>query len=81
MHSFFITAGSLLAIAAQGFAESLPTVDLDYALYRASSFNVGWTPLTDFSAITFTNPIADVFSSRLLVITLPSRISDMLRHQ
>jgi hypothetical protein len=44
MISFFIAAGSLLAITAQGFPQNsstLPTVDLGYALYRASAFNVG----------------------------------------
>jgi hypothetical protein len=40
MRSFPFAAGSLLAIAAQAFAADLPTVDLGYALYKASSFNV-----------------------------------------
>ncbi|KAI9780748.1 MAG: hypothetical protein M1839_006535 [Geoglossum umbratile] len=55
MHSFFITASSLLAIAAQGFAESLPTVDLDYALYKASSFNATGNYFT-FSNIRYAAP-------------------------
>jgi hypothetical protein len=41
---FLIAAGSLLASTAQGIprnSPTLPTVDLGYALYKASAFNVG----------------------------------------
>ncbi|KAI9770428.1 MAG: hypothetical protein M1840_003314 [Geoglossum simile] len=55
MRSSPFTAGSLLAIAAQAFAGDLPTVDLGYALHRASSFNSSGNYFS-FSNIRFAAP-------------------------